>query len=107
MPLKLEEIAENWRNKNILSKTAFYPRNGSLCPENGNFCRKTAIFVPTIKNRWTAQEEAAAFGMMNIEMNNDRLHLLSIYDFDCRQIKSPHLVCIDSRGLPEKKLIVQ
>ncbi len=47
----------------------------------------------------TAQEESAAFGIMNVEVNNDRLHLLPIYDFDCRQIKSALSVRIDSRGL--------
>ncbi len=40
--------------------------------------------------------------MINVEMNDDRLHLLSIYDFDCRQIKSALSVRIDSRGLSEK-----
>ncbi len=62
----------------------------------------TAIFVPTIKFAETAQEESAAFGMINVEMNNDRLYLLSIYDFDFRQIKSALLVRIDSRVLFEK-----
>ncbi len=40
--------------------------------------------------------------MVNVEMNHDRLHLLSIYDFDNRQIKSSLLVRIESRGLSEK-----
>ncbi len=40
--------------------------------------------------------------MMHVEMNSDRLHLLSINDFDCRQLKSAPLVRIDSRGLSEK-----
>ncbi len=63
---------------------------------------KRQVLSQRLKIGETAQEESAAFGMMNVEINNDRLRLLSIYNFDCRQIKSASLVRIDSRGLPEK-----
>ncbi len=38
---------------------------------------------------------------MNVEINIGRLHLLSNYDFDCRQTKSAPLERIDSQGLSE------